>query len=519
LQKVLARLRTILILTAAAIVTLAVAGSIWFSTHFSPIARDVVVKAIQDRFDSDVELKSLSVSLLPRPHAVGEGLVLHFKKRRDIPPLFTIRRLTIDAGFSAMFEHPARVSSVRLEGLQIHVSPHSHEDHGGQQQSGQQEKPKTAVFVIDRVIADGTTLEILPKQEGKDPLEFELSKLTLHDAGINSPMTFRATMTNPKPPGNIQTTGQFGPWQQDDPGQTPVAGNYTFRNADLSIFKGIAGILSSDGKYHGTLEHIEVAGTTDIPNFSVSTGGHPVHLTTEFQSVVDGTDGDTYLQPVTAHFLNSTIVASGKVEGKKGQKGKTVTLDAVTKGARIEDMLRMVVKGDKPLMKGALGFQAKFSIPPGDRDVMHKLDLKGTFGITGGHFTTAAIQEKIDTLSKKGQGRPDEVLEGTASNLRGNFALNNSVMHFSKLSFNVPGAGVQVAGAYGLADESLDFEGALSLEAKLSETMTGWKSKVLRWADPLFSRNGAGAVVPFEIRGTRTSPSFRLDVKRVLARD
>ena len=152
--KVRARLRTILICFAAICLIVPVGVSIWFSTRFSPIARDHVVKAIEDRFDSDVELKSFTISLLPRPHAVGQGLVLRYKKRTDVPPLITIRQFTFDAGFAALLEHPIRVHSIRLEGLQIRVPPRRPEDQGTQQ-----EKPKTAVFVIDEVLADGTSLE------------------------------------------------------------------------------------------------------------------------------------------------------------------------------------------------------------------------------------------------------------------------------------------------------------------------------------------------------------------------
>jgi len=92
-------------------------------------------------------------------------------------------------------------------------------------------------------------------------------------------------------------------------------------------------------------------------------------------------------------------------------------------------------------------------------------------------------------------------------------------VHFSKLSFDVPGAAVQVSGKYGLADEALDFDGTLALQAKLSQTTTGFKSTLLKLFDPLFSRKGSGAVVPFEITGTRANPSFKLDVKRALARE
>ncbi len=65
-----------------------------------------------------------------------------------------------------------------------------------------------------------------------------------------------------------------------------------------SVFRGIAGILSSQGSYRGKLDRIEVQGTTDTPDFMAYASGHRVHLKTEFSATVDGTDGDTYLHPV-----------------------------------------------------------------------------------------------------------------------------------------------------------------------------------------------------------------------------
>src|SRR6185437_7704738 len=38
---------------------------------------------------------------------------------------------------------------------------------------------------------------------------------------------------------------------------------YFFQNADLSVFKGISAMLSSEGGYHGALDHIAVQGWTD----------------------------------------------------------------------------------------------------------------------------------------------------------------------------------------------------------------------------------------------------------------
>ena len=74
---------------------------------------------------------------------------------------------------------------------------------------------------------------------------------------------------NPKPVGDIHSTGQFGPWQDDNPRDTPLDGSYSFTNADLATIKGISGTLSSTGKFSGTLGEIGVTGTTDTPDFAL----------------------------------------------------------------------------------------------------------------------------------------------------------------------------------------------------------------------------------------------------------
>ena len=85
-------------------------------------------------------------------------------------------------------------------------------------------------------------------------------------------------------------------------------------------------------------------------------------------------------------------------------------------------------------------------------------------------------------------------------------------MHFSDLSFLVPGASVTLDGTYGLADGRIDLSGNARLQAKLSQTTTGFKSFLLKAVDPFFSKKGAGTVLPIKITGTRDSPSFGLNL-------
>lgn len=133
------------------------------------------------------------------------------------------------------------------------------------------------------------------------------------DIGPGQPLNFDVTLTNPKPAGDIHSTGRFGPLNEQSPRDSAVEGDYSSTNADLGSLRGIAGVLVSTGHYGGTLGRIEVVGQTDTPDFRLAVSGHPVSLHTDFHAIVDGTDGDTYLEPVRARFFHTSFTANGKV--------------------------------------------------------------------------------------------------------------------------------------------------------------------------------------------------------------
>jgi len=513
LQVSLPRLRWLIL----AAILLLLTGAFLFSLRegVSPYIRDRFVKVLKERFESEVDLKNFQISLFPHVRASGEELVLRHKGRTDVPPFISVKRFWAETGLWGLFSVPKQVRMVRLEGLQIHVPPREHKGKGLRDEKRLNTVPS---FVIQEINADGTLLQILPKKEGKQPLEFDISKLTLHSAGKGVPMSFRATLTNPKPPGLIQSAGKFGPWQGDEPGLTPVSGNYTFQNADLSVFRGIAGVLSSEGKYQGVLERIQVEGQTDTPDFLVKTSGTPVHLKTNFKAIVDGTNGDTLLEPVKAQIISSLLIANGGVTGTRGVKGKTVSLFVTVGEAKLEDLLRLAVKSAQPPMTGIVNFKTQFRLPPGDQDIVDKLYLDGVFGVQAARFSSFKVQEKVKNLSRRGKGQVEDTGSGNVvSDLKGAFTLKEGVITFSKLSFGVPGALVQLNGTYGLRNEEFDFRGTLRLDAKLSETTSGIKAFLLKAIDPLFKRKDAGAVIPIKVAGTRREPSFGLDIARTLS--
>jgi hypothetical protein len=55
------------------------------------------------------------------------------------------------------------------------------------------------------------------------------------------------------------------------------------------------------------------------------------------------------------------------------------------------------------------------------------------------------------------------------------------------------------------------------MDAKLSQTQTGVKALLLKAVDPFFRKNGTSQL-PIKIGGTRSDPSFGLDMRRVFKR-
>jgi len=96
------------------------------------------------------------------------------------------------------------------------------------------------------------------------------------------------------------------------------------------------------------------------------------------------------------------------------------------------------------------------------------------------------------------------------SDLLGHFHLQHDLAAFEQLHFSVAGAEVRLKGQYELPSETLDFQGDLRMQAKLSQTVSGKKSFFLKLADPFFKKDGAGSVVPIRITGTRDDPKFAL---------
>jgi hypothetical protein len=481
------------------------------SKRFEPEAKKWLTATIQKRYQSEVEIGTFHGTLSPFPTVTVEDVIVRFHGRTDVPPMAKIKRMTLEATYWGIRQKPLRISRLTLEGLDISVPPRSQKPKEPSSEPDRESRNLQATFILQEVIADGMVLHLIPRDPRKDPRDFEFEKLRLTSAAVDRPLEFKAKLGNWKPPGKIDTTGHFGPWDAGDPGGTPVDGKYIFRDAVLSVFKGISGVLSSEGEYKGRLERIECDGTTDTPDFRISVG-KPVDLKTEFHAIVDGTNGDTTLEPVVAHFLHSTLRAQGSVIGLPQHKGKDISLTVDVDRSRVEDILHLLVNSQQPLMVGGIAFRASFQLLPGPKDVIDRLNLKGHLNIPSARFTNLKIQDMLGNLSRRAGGDPNaEIDDHVASAFSSDFVLKNAQADFSRLFFDVPGAEIRLSGTYGIHGGEMDFTGQARTEARLSQMTTGVKSKLLKFVDPFFAKDGAGAVIPIKITGTREKPKFGLN--------
>jgi hypothetical protein len=480
-----------------------------------PILKGRVIETLSTHFDSKVEMDGFHVSVLKGLEVSGDGLRIFAPD--DVvaagakDPLISLGHFSFHANLVGLFLKPMHIGTVYVTHMAIDIPPKEVRAQGAK---NEQHIGKIKI-IVDEIVCDDSRLIIGTAKPDKDPKDFELGHIVMRNVGPNSPWNYDATLVNAIPRGDIHATGTFGPWVNESPGDSTVTGKYTFEHADLNTIKGIGGMLSSVGEFKGQLNRIEVDGTTETPDFSLDTANHKMPLHTKFHAIVDGTSGDTYLQPVDATLGASDFTCNGAVINVKG-KGHIIDLDVHVPNGRIQDFLALAVKTRPVVMTGRMGMKTKLHIHPGKESVAQRIGLRGEFTLRGIHFTNPEVQDKVDMLSLRAQGDAKDAKPGAedvSSQMNGRFVMQDSRLQFKELNFTLPGGKVQLTGAYSLDGNEFNFSGNVRTQAKVSQMVASrWKSLLLKPVDPFFKKDGAGAEIPVKITGTKGAPKFGLDL-------
>lgn len=498
-----------------------------------PFLRARLVAALEERFHARVELDGFHVSLMNGLWAEGNGLRIWPPAKSKLAstgaPLIRLAEFRFHAPLHYEPGKPIYISLVQLKGLDVDLPPKMRlGSAGGAGSDSAQSGGGFVQFRAGTIECTSALLTLESGNPGKPPMVIAIAHLKLTQVGEGrSAMGYDAELTNPRPKGTIDTHGHFGPWEVEDPGESPIGGSYRFEHANLADFRGIAGILSSTGNYEGTLRDLAVNGETDTPDFRLSSGGEAMHLRTQFRAQVDGTNGNTRLENVDATLGGSHLIARGEImrvaalNAQDGQMmrpgGHDIALKVNVYNGRIEDFLRLATSG-QPLLTGAVTMKTALEVAPGRPPVSDRLQLNGNFLLADAQFTSTNMQKHIEELSMRGQGKPKDAKSPGAADVRStmqsHFQMANGVITLPDLKYTVPGAEIDLDGTYGVKTGALNFKGTAKMQATISQMVGGWKGMLLTPLDRFFKKDGAGTAVPVVIGGTRKEPQFTVDFGR-----
>jgi AsmA-like protein len=490
------------VLAALVLGLIVIGGAVFFNRDW-PFTPANVVAQLEQATDSKVTFGAFHRNFLPHPGCYLEAVTLTRGDKPGEQEVMKIRQLTIKGKWTGLIQK--HIAVIRADGVEASFPPIG---------TGPGWKPTESAVVVDKLIANGAELQFVRHNSKEPPILFSIRKFTGHHLASQEPMNFEVNLANPQPPGDIEASGTFGPWNKKIVSETPVKGNYTFRNADLSSFGGIAGILASDGVFEGNLDSIDIKGRTSTPDFSTTDTPHKLDLSSEFHAEVDATNGDVTLDQVRAKLVKTVIFTQGSVASHREQDGKQADLNFSVRDGRIQDLLMMFVSDKQAPLNGTVSLRAQTRVPPGKAAFLKRVQLEGDFGIESAQFTSEETQTSVNKLSTAGQGRgdqtdnPDRVL----TDLEGHVNVKDGIATFTGLRFRVPGARAKMNGTFDLISQKVDLKGMLYMDAKLPEATSGIKSFLLKAIDPFLKKNRrGGARIPVSVSGTYQKPAYHAD--------
>lgn len=449
-------------------------------------------------FASQIEMRSYRRLYFPHPGFVAQGITL----RRDgaTNPLGTARQLVVEGKYVDMLLLRRRVRRIDVDGMHVVIPAPGTKANREDFPPGSSRDFAGPTTVVEYLILHNAKLELLRRNGGR--LEYDIHQLQLRNVRQGQPASFAVSMTNSIPVGDIEASGSFGPIPPGHLDETKVSGKYIFAHGTFDGISMLHGAINAKGEFEGTLDAIQVSGSMDSPDFHVKQG-HGTHVASEFKLAVDATNGEVQLQDITAHAENTTIRTHGSITGSP----KETQLDISVDGGRVQDLLRPFVQEEIPA-SGVVNLRAHASLLPVPGDFFKRLRMNGTFDIPQERLTNAGTEQKLSDFSRRAHdpqpGEPAATPAGpVASQMDAVVRVIDGVAQFTRLTFRVPGASLELHGIFGLRQQQpLDLRGDLRMQKDISHATTGWKSMLLKPFAPVFHRQHAGAVVPVVVAGT-----------------
>lgn len=498
-------------------VALALIGVVLFYTVVLwlnwPFTKQALTDTLQERSLRTVTIDRFRDTYFP-PGCVAEGVRFLHVRNKNRPPLLSIGKLVIEDSYPGLLLFRHRLTVVRVVGLHL-VVPAAEPAGEPSPMMPLTYSKSSKSLPIDTIFADGAILEFQSHSPGKQPFRMNVSRLALHNVGSDTPITYDVTLNNSDLPGEIRSTGAWGPWKPKQPGMTPLHGKYVYRNANLAAFPAISGALNSNGKFSGNLSRVFARGTAEITDFQVKDTSHRRRVRARYEAIIDATNGNVVLNRVVTEFDRTSLVFDGSIAGEKPKPGKVVSLDVSSSGARIEDLIDLFISSSRSPMTGDIRLHGHIVLPPGAAPLLERVSIEGAFGVEASKFTDRQMERELARLSVSAiEGDKEEDRENpqtVLSNVDGQVDATDGVARLSHVSFTVPGAKALLSGTFSLTNYNSNLSGLLITKGDVSDATTGIKSFLVKALTPFFRKRHHTKVVPFKISGPYGKTSIKLN--------
>lgn len=470
-----------------------------------PFSRAAVIARISKDTGADVSIEGLRTTYLP-PGFYANGIRL--TQRGTGAAILSIRQIRVRAAYTGLIRK--KISEIDIRGFQLAA---------GHRRSLGSGAGSGSSFDVSKLVAEDGLVEILSSDPGRQAFRLSIHSLVLTDLG-GAHSGFRVTARAERPPSEFWAEGRLGRFSSKSLKATPVSGRYTVSNADLRVFGGISGVLSSSGKIDGTLGRVEWNGTAVVPDFQVGGTGHKVRLQSAYTIFLDTSDATTDLRNIRASFGRSTFLAEGRLSQDPSARGKTLRVSAKMDQGRIDDLLWLVSGESRPAMTGNLRFNASLELPPAPPEFLRRLVLRGDVEITRALFTNPNTQLPLNYLSESAQGMNKRQERASARQIagviRGRVDDSDGVARVTNVRYSVPGVNASLDGKFNIIDKAINFRGVLATQGKLGDGATGLKSVFLTIARPFLGihHQGKTTTLLFAIRGSSSHPVLSLSTSK-----
>ncbi len=445
----------------------------------------------------------------PNPGFMATGITLDRYPTPGVPPLGTVGSIFVQGAWLDLFLSREEVRQVDITGLHILI-PAAGAARQKDFPPGSSSSFSGPDTLIDQLRIHESSLDVTRAEGGI--YSFPIRMLTVRNLQKGRALSYSVDMSNARPRGHIFAQGSFGPMDPRNLGATPLSGQFTFNDVDLHDIGTIRGTLSSQGNFDGNLEHIQADASTFTPDFSVGRG-EPTPVTTSAHYTINGLSGDVLLDAI-AKFSSTAIHVKGGVVGSP----KTMDVDLSIPAGRAEDVLRPFLHADSPIA-GTVWLQSHAHVDPAGHGVyfLDRLHVDGFFDVPAERLTNSKTEKELSAFSDRARkaqpfkAEPEAALPpgGTAqsneadvlSSLKGKARIEKGNITTQGMEFQIPGAVVDLHGAFSLRGGSVHLAGNLRMQSDVSHATTGFKSFLLKPLIPFFKKQKAGAVVPIVVTG------------------